>query len=184
MKDLLLLCRTALETYFKDIDLDISDEIKKKYSENKACFVTITKNNELRGVVGHIMPSQELWKDAIENAVSAATCDPRFPPMDFDELKDVKLELSVLTVPEKLEYTDFKDLLKKLTGEEGVIIGKGECSATFLPQVWEELSHKEVFLSELCKKAGLHAKAWKEIPKTPEDKLEVYTYPALAIKEE
>ena len=71
--------------------------------------------------------------------------------------------MSVLTEPVPLDYTDADDLLVKLNpGVDGVIIKKGYASATFLPQVWEQLPQPEPFLSHLCMKAGLPAGQWRK----------------------
>lgn len=71
--------------------------------------------------------------------------------------------MSVLTPPETLEYKDAEDLIKKLRpGIDGVIIRESGHSATFLPQVWEQLPEVEQFLSHLCHKAGLSPQAWQK----------------------
>lgn len=176
MKELLKLARNAIESYFSKKELKVSPEIIKKYSEKKACFVTLTKNNQLRGCIGSLQPRQELYKDVIDNARNAAFQDPRFSPMEKSELDKIKIEISVLSIPKKLEFKDDKDLLKKLTKKEGVIIKKEFYSATYLPQVWKELKDKEEFLSSLCMKAGLSEDAWKE-------KIEVFTYSVEIVKE-
>ena len=110
-----------------------------------------------------------LYEAVIKNSISAAYSDPRFPPVTKEEAAELEIEISILTVPVKLNYTDAADLLKKLNHDLGLIIKKGMYSATFLPQVWEDLPDKEQFLTHLCLKAGLSGEAWKE-------NLEVYTY--------
>jgi len=75
----------------------------------------------------------------------------------------VDIEVSILTEPKLLEYRDSSDLLSKLrVNVDGVIIRKGSASATFLPQVWEQLPKPEEFLAHLCMKAGLPANTWKK----------------------
>ncbi|MBS3155550.1 AmmeMemoRadiSam system protein A [Candidatus Woesearchaeota archaeon] len=176
MKELLKLARETIESYFSRKELKISDEIKKKYSDKKACFVTLTKNNQLRGCIGSLQPKQELYKDVIDNAHNAAFQDPRFSPLEKSELEKIKIEISVLSIPKKMIFKDSNDLLNKLTKKEGVIIKKGFYSATYLPQVWKEVNGKEEFLSSLCVKAGLNEDAWK-------DKIEVFTYHVEIVKE-
>ena len=96
------------------------------------------------------------------NAVNAAFHDPRFPPLSKNELDQVDIEISLLTRPEPLEFTDSGDLLAKLRpGVDGLIVRKGPYSATFLPQVWEQLPDKKSFLSHLCAKAGLSPEEWQ-----------------------
>ncbi|MBW2564549.1 MAG: AmmeMemoRadiSam system protein A, partial [Deltaproteobacteria bacterium] len=88
-----------------------------------------------------------------------------------DEFGHVDIEISILTKPQPLIYTDYSDLLSKLrVNIDGVIIRKGRAGATFLPQVWKQLRQPDIFLSHLCAKAGLSADSWKNT------KLEVLTY--------
>jgi len=148
---------------------DIGDELKDK----RGTFVTLSKNGELRGCIGHIEPVQEIYKDVIENALAAAFEDTRFQPLSADELPEIKIEISVLTEPRELKYSSADDLLAKLTPlRDGVIIRKGSRGATYLPQVWEGLSNKEEFLSSLCQKAGLSPDEWRSAG------LQVFTYQA------
>lgn len=137
---------------------DIPEELK----ENRGVFITLTKHGELRGCIGYIEPIKPAYQAIIECAVSAAFNDPRFPPVEKDELKDIKIEISLLTRPQPLEFKDSSDLLDKLSNNLGVILKKGPYQSTFLPQVWEQIPKKEDFLSQLCLKAGIDQDAWKE----------------------
>ena len=139
--------------------------------EKRGCFVTLHKKGELRGCIGSIMPEKPLVDCVSDNAINAAFSDPRFPGLSKDELSQVDIEISVLTLPKKLEYKDAADLLAKIIPKRhGLIISKGWHRSTFLPQVWEQLPDKERFLGHLCQKAGLPANAWKA------GDLEVQTY--------
>jgi len=147
--------------------LRLNDEelalVPKKLLEKKACFVTLMINNKLKGCIGHLVPVQLLFKDIISNAYSAAFSDIRFNPLEEKEFESLTIEVSILTDPIDLKYSDSKDLLKKIVaGKDGLIIRKGYFSATFLPSVWEDLPKKEDFLSELCQKAGLSPKEWQK----------------------
>lgn len=172
-KYLLGLARQAIEHFLntgKELTVD-ENELNNTLKEDRGVFVTLNINNNLRGCIGHIMPVQALYKDVIENAISAAFHDPRFQPLNDDELDDIKIEISVLSVPKKLEYKNADDLLKKLTPlKDGVILKKGYNQATYLPQVWEGLPEKEQFLSSLCMKAGLSPDEWQN------GELEIETY--------
>jgi AmmeMemoRadiSam system protein A len=149
-----------------------------KFSENRGTFVTLTENGALRGCIGHIIPQEPMIEGIKENAINAAFRDPRFPPLSEAEWKRVKVEVSILTDPTPLVYTDASDLLNRLRpGIDGLIIKKGFNQATFLPQVWEQLPDKKEFLRHLCLKAGLDRDAWKH------DKLEVFVYQAQAFEE-
>lgn len=179
---LLKLARKSIEYYliYRSIlpidERDIPfDNLKRK----GASFVTIeTKYGSLRGCIGSIIPYRPLYEDVIHNAVSAAVSDPRFPPLTLKELPNVKIKVSVLTYPQPLIYKDWKDLLEKLKPfEDGVIIKYKNHSATFLPDVWEDIPEKELFLSHLCLKAGLPPDFWKT------GLSEVYTYKTILFSE-
>lgn len=149
-----------------------------KFSENRGTFVTLTENGALRGCIGHIIPQESMIEGIRENAINAAFRDPRFPPLSEAEWKRVQVEISILTDPTPLVYTDAVDLLNRLRpGIDGLIIKKGFNQATFLPQVWEQLPDRKEFLRHLCSKAGLDRDAWKH------DKLEVLVYQAQAFEE-
>jgi len=126
-------------------------------------FVTLKIDNQLRGCIGSLAATAPIVEGVRENALNAALHDPRFPPLKKKELDTVQIEVSVLTEPVALEYSDADDLVAKLKpGVDGVIIKRGYASATFLPQVWEQLPRTESFLSHLCMKAGLPADQWRE----------------------
>jgi len=169
MKELLKLARQTLESYFENKRLEVNEDIKKKYSKKQACFVTLIKNSELRGCIGSIYPHQELWKDVIENTKNAAFSDPRFLPLEKEELKEIKIEISVLSPLKKIDYKNIEELKEKIY-KKGVLIKKGFLSATYLPQVWEILKDKDEFLNSLCLKAGLAEDSWKKL------RLEVFIY--------
>ena len=175
MKSLLVLARNALVKYFQGEEVKPFEEIKKKYSNKQACFVTLTKKGELRGCIGSLYPRQELWKDVIENSISAGFRDTRFLPLKEEELSKIKIEISILSIPKKLEFKSPEDLLKKLNSRYGVILQKRMNSATFLPQVWEQIPDKINFLEQLSLKARLSKDAWKTA--------EVWVYEVEKIKE-
>ncbi len=131
--------------------------------ESRGCFVSLHIRNKLRGCIGIIEALQPLIVGVAENAVNAAFCDPRFSPLTPEEFKDVTIEISVLTLPQPLEYEDSQDLLHKLIPQKhGVIISRAHHRSTFLPQVWEQLPNKKSFLECLCQKAGLSSDAWQD----------------------
>lgn len=147
---------------FDNILFEPDNNLKEVYKENKASFVTLTINGQLRGCIGSLAATQPLWKDVQKNAIYAAFYDPRFYPLVKEELKDIRIEVSVLSLPEKLVYNDAEDILKKIDNSMGLILKKGQYSATFLPQVWEELPDKGEFLEHLSCKAGLKKDSWKD----------------------
>jgi AmmeMemoRadiSam system protein A len=134
-------------------------------------FVTLKIKGQLRGCIGNLTSNESLVTGIRRNAVNAAFHDPRFAPLSASELDRVEIEISILTEPKPLNYRDEGDLLKKLKPNiDGVTICLGHASATFLPQVWDQLPEPRDFLAHLCMKAGLAADAWKN------RKLEVSTY--------
>ncbi|MFT4303480.1 MAG: AmmeMemoRadiSam system protein A [Candidatus Woesearchaeota archaeon] len=134
----------------------------KSLKEKRGVFVTIEKNGELRGCIGFIDPIMPIFEAVNECAYSAAYRDRRFAPVKENEIKSLKIAISILTKPKKLEYKDSKDLLSKIKGNEGVILKKGPIHSTFLPQVWHDLPNKEDFLNNLSLKAGLDMDEWKK----------------------
>lgn len=173
-KFLVELAKTAIEYYLKTGKIITLKEFPYEILKKKgATFVTLTKKRtgELRGCIGSIIPVRPLYEDVIHNAIAAATKDPRFFPVTLEELPEIDVKVSVLSYPERIEYTDYIDLLNKIEPfKDGLIIKFGNAQATFLPDVWEELPDKEQFLSHLCLKAGLPSDFWKT------GKLEVYRY--------
>ena len=124
-------------------------------------FVTLHKNGALRGCIGVMEPVEPLKTGVGKTAKLAAFKDSRFPPLAGDEFDQVDLEVSLLSLPEKFEYSTGKELVQGLVPfKDGVIIKKGSKQATFLPQVWEQLPDVDSFLSHLCIKAGLDADEW------------------------
>lgn len=162
---LLKLARKSIEHYLNhgsQLGISDSDLPSKEFLIKQPCFVTLTKDGQLRGCVGHLDPIQPLYKDVIENAIAAAFFDSRFWPMGKEELTQIKIEISILSLPKKLSFKNLDYLIKSLSETKpGVIIQRGINKATFLPQVWEELSDPQDFLSNLCLKAGLNSKDWQ-----------------------
>lgn len=126
-----------------------------------ATFVTLTLHDALRGCIGTLEAQRTLYDDVIHNARAAAFGDPRFPPLAADELPAVHIEISVLTAPQQLCFTDEADALRRLRpGVDGVIFEYGPYRSTFLPQVWEQLPEPVEFIAHLKQKAGLPAGFW------------------------
>lgn len=179
-KLLLGLARQALTevTAGRPLPKVASDAVPVACRASKGCFVTLTKAGELRGCIGNILPVGPLYQSVLDNARSAALRDPRFPPVTAAEAKALQIEVSVLTIPEPLLFSSADDLLSKLQPHrDGVVLKIGDRSATFLPQVWEQLPTKTEFLSHLAQKAGCAPSAWAGKDVT------VFTYRAEAFEE-
>jgi AmmeMemoRadiSam system protein A len=139
--------------------------------ENRASFVTLTQNQQLRGCIGSLTAWRPLWLDVVENARSAAFSDPRFPPVTAREEPSLHLEISLLSPPEAWSGT-WETLLSYLEkNRHGLILTYNGRRATFLPQVWEQIPEPEAFLTALAQKAGLSAQDWK----IPQVRFSTYT---------
>jgi hypothetical protein len=158
------LASDSIKTKFSGEDLKIDEsKLPAILKEKRACFVTLTLDGELRGCIGHLLPTQELYLDIIENARAAAFDDPRFSPLTLAEFKKTMIEVSILDIPRNLPYKTVAELVSYLAANKpGVIIKQGGFTATFLPQVWEDLETPEEFLTQLCTKAGLESDEWKK----------------------
>ena len=160
---LLKLAREAIETWIRDrVKLPIVN-VPKHLMEPKGVFVTLKKHGELRGCIGYPLPIKPLAEAVIDNALNAAFNDPRFPPLSQEELKDIEIEITVLTKPEPINYRDSEDLKQQIKiGRDGLIIKYGWYSGLLLPQVpIEQGWNIEEYLSYLCIKAGLPPDFWK-----------------------
>ncbi|MGD8242770.1 MAG: AmmeMemoRadiSam system protein A [Desulfobacterales bacterium] len=141
------------------------------FATRRGTFVTLKKSGDLRGCIGSLTTHQSLSDNVRTNARNAAFRDPRFSPLAREEFDQVQIEVSVLSNPQKLDYTSAQELCDRLQPHvDGLVIRKGSASATFLPQVWKQLERPEDFLAHLCLKAGLKADAWRRAD------LEVETY--------
>ncbi|AOY58170.1 MULTISPECIES: AmmeMemoRadiSam system protein A [Desulfococcus] len=129
----------------------------------RGCFVSLHKKRALRGCIGIIEPIAPLIDGIHENALNAAFRDPRFSAVEEKELGEIEIEISVLTPPQPLVFSNPEALLAQLKpGVHGVILSKGGRRSTFLPQVWHQLPEKERFLEHLCLKAGMKGDCWKD----------------------
>ncbi|WP_345987018.1 AmmeMemoRadiSam system protein A [Sulfurimonas sp. HSL1-2] len=170
LQDLLLkLARASIEEkfgkpfpYSKEILLEQFPQL----SEARATFVTINIDGDsLRGCIGSLLPHKTLFDDVVYNAQAAAFSDRRFFPLSESEYPYCSIEISILTLPEEVEYGDTEELKAKLRpGIDGVILQQGRHSATFLPQVWEEFPSFDQFFGQLGVKAGIRGFALDEHP--------------------
>ena len=150
LKVLLKLARLSILEEFEKRPLIDKKEWVKKYPfliQKRASFVTLKLSNNLRGCIGSILPNQSLIDDVIYNAKASAFKDPRFLPLMPEEFNNIKIEINLLTIPQKIEYENKKDLREKIKiGIDGIILQLANYQATFLPSVWEELPSFELFL--------------------------------------
>lgn len=121
-------------------------------------FVTLKINGRLRGCIGEIFPSREIWKVIREQAYNAAFQDPRFMPLDSEEAEELEIEISVLSQPRTVESPEEIEI-----GRHGIVLNKHGLSAVFLPQVAPEQGwSRDETLTQLAEKAGLPSDAWKK----------------------
>lgn len=162
-KKLLDIARETVE-YFSEHGEKPEYEKEGFLFEERGVFTILRKDNELRGCIGFPKPIETLLQAVQDSAVKAAFEDPRFEPVKEDELESITFEVSVLTVPERIEFEDSDELVGKVeVGKHGLIVSSGFKTGLLLPQVAEENSwSSEEFLSQTCRKAGLSEDAWRE----------------------
>jgi uncharacterized protein len=179
---LLKLARTSVESYIKNKKIInfINDS-----NIRAGVFVTIyhfnkTKSEKnLRGCIGYVFPSQNIYDSVIAAAINAATEDPRFIAISENELDNLIFEVSVLSKPAliQIENTDLS-LSKIVIGRDGLILQSRYGSGLFLPQVpVEQKWNIREYLTNLSYKAGAPSDAWL----LPDSKL--YTFCSLIFRE-
>lgn len=160
---LILAKKSILEEFWLDTLkwYEIQNEKLKKYW---ACFVTLKiENKTLRWCIGSIVAHREIYKDIISNAKSAAFWDPRFPPLQKNELKILHLNITILSPLEEKKFNSINDLLLYLKNKKPwLVIKLWYKSATFLPSVWEEIPNEEAFLTHLLFKAQINQEEFIE----------------------
>ena len=179
--ELLKIARAAIFSAVNNQPLEklVLSTFSKELRTEGASFVTLTKSGKLRGCIGALEAYQPLVLDVQEHAIAAAQNDYRFPPVTSNEVEFLKIEISYLTPLQKMKYKDNNDLISNLRpGFDGVLIRDGSRRATFLPQVWEQISDGQEFLSHLCIKMGAQPDLWQK------KRLEVFVYQVEEFSEE
>jgi len=162
-KKLIALARHSIETAFTKTGLNLLPY--KQFSEKQGVFVTLKKEGELRGCIGYIEPTYELYKGVVRAARAAAFEDPRFERLKENELNEITIEISILTKPQLIRVRNPDDYLKEIRiGIDGLMIKAGVYSGVLLPQVAVEYNwDAERFLRHLCIKAGISMDAWRDL---------------------
>ena len=154
---LLCIARCAIER------TEIPETSAPELLEERATFVTLEIEGQLRGCIGMLEACRPLAEDIAENAFAAAFHDPRFPPVSPAELDALEISISVLSPPEEMVFSSEEDLLEQIRpGVDGLILQEGLRKGTFLPSVWEQLPEKEAFFEHLKQKAGLSPSYWSD----------------------
>ena len=155
---LLTMARQALEEHLLGSVSGGLPEISPSLSQPGAAFVTLRSGGDLRGCVGSLEPTKTLAATIAHCVVSAATSDPRFPPVVPDELGRLTIEISILSTLQPLE-----NVVQLIPGTHGVCVNAGEQRGVLLPQVATEQGwDRETFLDFACRKALLAADAWRQ----------------------
>ena len=155
---LLKLVRSTITHYLQTGKLIESTHDSDKLKEKFGVFVTLHKNGKLRGCIGYIEGIDALHNAVVVMAHSAAFRDPRFPPVDMDEVDDLEIEISVLSPLKKIEKID-----EITVGQHGLVIKQGLSRGLLLPQVAPEWGwDRKEFLEQTCQKAGLPKNAWED----------------------
>ncbi|TAJ43813.1 TIGR00296 family protein [Methanofollis fontis] len=156
------LARTALETELRGQTFTLPP-LPPVFSEQRGVFVTITRDGDLRGCIGLPYPVMPLSEGIVHAALSAAREDPRFPPVRPAELPDIRIDLTVLSVPEPLECAPDRRADHVEVGRHGLILSGQGRSGLLLPQVATEYNwNAREFLDHTCLKAGLSPGCWTD----------------------
>ncbi len=159
-EELLSLAGTTIGKYLETGEIPDYETDDPALTRRSGAFVTLKEQDQLRGCIGHMRADTPLYRVVQEIAVSAATSDPRFPPMAADELDKVSIEISVLSPLRRI--TDI-DQIK--VGTHGLVVVQGGRQGVLLPQVPVEQGwDREEFLENLCLKAGLPSDCWTGRP--------------------
>jgi MEMO1 family protein len=157
-KILLAYARETITRYLTTQMLPLPRNFPARLNFPQGAFVTIRKAGHLRGCIGHMSPDYELGKVVGMMAMQAAFNDPRFPPLQASELKNLEIEISVLTPLQPVANS-----AEIVLGRDGVLLFKAGRSAVFLPQVAVENNwDRPQMLTNLCSKAGLPDDCWQK----------------------
>lgn len=157
-KTLLAFARESIARYLATRTIPLARGFDPRLQIHRGVFVTLLKKGELRGCIGHVPADTPLVHLVGAMALKSAFGDPRFYPLGDEELGQVEIEISMLTLPRIVSGpADF------LVGRHGVILQKEGHAALFLPQVApREGWGRDETLDHLCLKAGLDKGCWKE----------------------
>ncbi|ALP52710.1 hypothetical protein Tel_05840 [Candidatus Tenderia electrophaga] len=144
----------------EQIRLEIQD-YPDRLRQQRAAFVTLHLDHELRGCIGNLEAYQPVVLDVARNAYAAAFSDPRFLPVTMAEFERIDIHIAILNPAEEMQFDSQTDLITQLRpGIDGLIIQQDGHRGTFLPSVWEQLPEPEQFFAHLKLKAGLSPKHW------------------------
>lgn len=173
---LLNVARTALRNHFGERLEQPRIEPQSALAQPGMAFVTLKKGSRLRGCIGNLAGTQPLLVVVSECAVAAATRDPRFPPVQLEELAELRLSVSVVgnfrrvAAPQEIEI-----------GRHGILLVKEQNRGILLPQVAVEMGLDAVgFMETACRKASLPTNAWKQGATIQSFTAQVFSAPLIA----
>jgi uncharacterized protein (TIGR00296 family) len=172
--------RKVVTEYLKNsIKIELEEKFREDFSFKSGVFVTLNNPIGLRGCIGYPLPDKKLFNALEDAAIAAATEDPRFSPVKFEELDSITFEVTVLTPPTKIEVSNPQEYLSKIkVGQDGLIVKYGYNSGLLLPQVPIEYGWNErEFLEHTCEKAGLSKDYWKK------SEIEIQKFEGIVFKE-
>jgi len=170
---LLAIARQAIIDFVGTGRFEVEPREEKSLNTRSGCFVSIKQNGQLRGCIGNFQSQLPLFKEVAEMAVSSASKDPRFYPMQEEDLKNFQLEISVLSPLHKIDSTE-----EIQVGTHGIYLEKSFHRGVLLPQVATEHHwDRETFLKQTCIKAGLPTNAWQG------EDTEIYIFSAQIFRE-
>mgnify|MGYP001040631353 CR=1 FL=1 len=166
---LLQIARNSIIEVFEATNIIDKNELFENYpvlKQSYPSFVTLYLGDELRGSFGSISADKTLLEEIMHHAKAAAFEDERFAPLKTSEFLRCSIELSLLSEPEELSYSDIDDMREKVqVGKDGLILVCEDKEASFLPQIWSQLNTFDNFLSHLLNEAGLSLKDMSRHPK-------------------
>jgi len=152
------IARSVIQSRAAGTSLPAFEKATPTLQEKRGAFVSLHRKGQLRGCIGYVHAVKPLYQTIQDMAIAAAFQDPRFPPLQEDELGDLEIELSVLT-----PMREISDISEIEIGRHGLLLIQGNYSGLLLPQVATEYGwSRDEFLGHTCMKAGLPRTAWKD----------------------
>ena len=156
--ELLSIARDTIVSYIKNNNIPNFEIKSPSLKKSQGAFVSLHKEGNLRGCIGFIESAKPLWETVRDAAISAAVGDPRFSPLDENELAETEIEISVLSPLKLIKSPDEIEV-----GKHGLLVKQHGFSGLLLPQVATQYNmDRYQFLAQTCRKAGLPDDAWKE----------------------
>jgi hypothetical protein len=172
--------RDSISDYFEGKEYEVPAEIKKEFNEERGVFVSLYVGEDLNGCIGFPEPIMPLAESITSAARGAAFEDPRFPPLKKEQMKELRIEISILTKPEVIEVKKPSEYPSKVrVGRDGLMVKDEFGAGLLLPQVAVEWGwDSKEFLDNTCRKAGLEPNCWNNMKKN------VYKFQAQIFTEE